>query len=263
VKSLASRLPSLPARSDDRSLVESAYWRLGAFLLGGKRTVRVGDATARFGLSTRAEYLRAKSLGGERPVIEALLGELDGTETVWDVGACVGTYACLVADTLSTGSVIAFEPEPTNRSRLRSNLKRSAPRERWAVSPVALSDRNGTATLRSDSTEAGGGHHYLSAGDGYPVETRRGASLVEEGLAAPDVLEIDVQGAEGQVLSGLGDVLRGVRAIYLEVHPEKCRRYGTTAEDIERFLRETGYSLERMGTPTTGRSGVYFLRARR
>jgi FkbM family methyltransferase len=250
-----------------RAVVESAYWRLGALLFGGKRTVRVGEVSARYGLSTRAEYLRAKSLGGERAVLEALLGELEGDETVWDVGAGVGTYTCLLANALDSGRVVGFEPEPTNGARLRANLVCNAPGERFAVSGVALWDRDGETTLASEgdpeSTEAGEGHHYLSADGEGRVEARRGASLVESGLAPPDVLKIDVQGGELQVLRGMGAVIGDVRTIYLEVHPEKCERYGTTAVQVEGFLRDAGFSLARIGTPTTGRGGVYFLRAHR
>ena len=259
--------PLLRGHPRARAVIESAYWQLGTLARGGTRTVRVGEVTARFGLSTRAEYLRAKSLGGERAVIEALLRDVAGGETVWDVGAGVGTYTCLIANALETGRVVGFEPEPTNRARLRANLDRNASGERWAVSGVALWDHDGEARLASESEsgsiEAGDGHHYLSTEGGRRVETRRGASLLVDGLAPPDVLKIDVQGAEGEVLAGIGEALSDVRGIYLEVHPEKCRRYGTTAEDVERFLREAGYSLARLGVPATGRSGVYFLRARR
>lgn len=269
--------------SDGRSLAERAYWRIGSLLHGGSRTVAVGGASAEFGLSTRAEYLRAKSLGGERPVLTALLEELTGTETVWDVGACVGTYTCLVATKLTTGRVVGFEPEPANYARLQANLVANAPGERFATARVALSDRDGNATLCSESAEAGGGHHYLTsalatgedgrpvegrlAGDrstnARPVEKRRGETLVRRGLAAPDLLKIDVQGAELDVLRGMDRVLESVETIYLEVHPEKCTRYGTTAKEVERYLQAAGYELTHLGEPMTGRPGVYFLRAGR
>jgi FkbM family methyltransferase len=244
--------------------IEKAYCMVRIAASGGELDAQIADTVVNFGLSTRGEYRRAKDLGGERAVIEALLAELSGTETVWDVGACVGTYTCFIASRLTTGCVVGFEPEEVNRSRLRMNLAHNASAERFQVSPVALSDENGTATLSSEFVEAGGGHHYLTDETGPQIETKRGDTLVrEKSLSAPDVVKIDVQGAELAVLRGLDGVLDGIRSIYLEVHPEKCGRYGATAEAVEAFLRDAGYSLMHLGEPTDRRSGVYFVHASR
>jgi FkbM family methyltransferase len=245
--------------------LEKAYCLARIASLGGEWNAQIADSTVRFDLSTRSEYRRVKSLGGERAVIKALLAELSGTETVWDVGACVGTYTSFIASVLITGTVVGFEPEATNRSRLRMNLTHNASAEHWKISPVALSDENGTCTLSSEFVEAGGGHHYLTANNsGRQIETRQGDSLRKEWeLTAPDVIKIDVQGAELAVLSGLKETLRETRSIYLEIHPEKCSRYGTTAAETEAFLRDAGYSLTNLGTPTDRRSGVYFVHASR
>lgn len=259
-------------RYDALSVVDAAYWNLDAAycstriaICGGAVDVQIGATTTQFGVSTRSEYRRAKRLGGERGVIEALLAELHGSETVWDIGACVGTYTCPVASVLTSGCVIGFEPEPTNRSRLRMNLDQNAVTTDWEISPVALSDHNGTCTLSSELVEAGAGHHYLSEGDGgLTVETKRGESLIDEtGCSSPDVIKIDVQGAELDVLRGLDGVLEDVRSIYLEIHSKKCSRYGTTAEEIEAFLTASGFSITTLGEPTNRRSGVYFVRGRR
>lgn len=262
---LAAHYGALPFVSKAYWEVETAYCLVQMAMLGNELETRVADETVRFALSTASEYRRAKTLGGERIVIEALLEELDGTETVWDVGACVGTYTCFIASALTTGHVVGFEPEATNRNRLQMNLETNALPERFRISPVALSDENGSSALSSEFVEAGGGHHFLSTdGIGSTVETRRGDSLIEKGeCTAPDVLKIDVQGAELNVLSGLEGMLEAVRSIYLEIHPEKCGRYGTAVEEVETFLHETGYSLTYLGEPTNRRSGVYFVHASR
>lgn len=262
---LADRYGVLPFASELYRKTETAYCLARIAAVGGEREVEIADKTARFGLSTRSEYRRATDLGGERAVIEALVTELDGTETVWDVGACVGTYTCFIADALTTGHVVGFEPETTNRSRLRMNLENNVSRERFTALPIALSDKNGTSTLASQYIEAGGGHHYLTAdGTGESVETRRGESLIErDGFAEPNVIKIDVQGAELAVLEGMRSVLGTVDSVYLEIHPGKCARYETTAEEVESFLRTAGYSLSFLGEPTNRRSDVYFIHASR
>ena len=237
-------------------------WRLAASY--EYRQVHVSDTTARFPVSTRSELVRSKQAGGERHVLAALIDDLDGDEVVWDVGACVGTYACLIASRLSTGHVVAFEPEPVNRRRLGENLAENAADERWRISPYALSDDTGTASLASDFREFGAGHHYLTdAETDVTVETRRGDDLVREGLSPPTVLKIDVQGAEGNVLSGLRETLPSVDVVYLEVHTSKCHRYGYTPGDVERRLAGAGFTIEELECPTNYRADIDFIRAAR
>ncbi|MFB6165671.1 MAG: FkbM family methyltransferase [Haloarculaceae archaeon] len=223
---------------------------------------RVGGRRARFDVSTRTEYVRAADLGGEAHVLESLLDGLDGDEVVWDVGACVGTYACFLARALPDGHVVAFEPEPTNRRRLRRNLAANARPERWTVVADALSDTDGRATLSAEFEEAGAGHHRLvpAGGDGPQVTTRRGDSLAGV-LPRPDVVKIDVQGAELQVLRSMGDALAAVDRVYVEVHRQAIERYGATPSAVESALRDAGFALSRLGEPTANRGGVYFLEA--
>lgn len=263
-RSLVAAASRLSNRYGALGAVHRAYWRGRLTVLPEDGTVSVGGTTARFGVSTRSERRRVRHLGGERFVLEELLDGLAGTETVWDVGACVGTYACFLAQRLPEGRIVAFEPEPTNVARLRANLRANAPADRWTVTAAALSDRDGMATLDSEFVEPGGGHHHLTEADGrVQVDVRRGESLVSEGTPAPDVLKLDVQGAELKVLRGMGGSLSAVDRIFAELHTEKAKRYGTTTDEVEAFLADAGYSVERLGGPTNGRPGAYFVRASR
>ena len=256
------------------TLLSSVYgdcWRYWLELTDRNVITRVGDTTARFDVSTRSEYCRAKQLGGEETILTALLSELNGDEVVWDVGACVGTYTCFIANVLCTGSVVGFEPNPRNRTRLKQNLQHTGT-DHWDVSPVALFNSEGRVHLVSEFLEVGSGHHYLI--DDQPmldisddkktvVDTKRGDELVADGYPAPDIIKIDVQGAELQVLQGLRRLLPRVEMIFLEIHTQKCQRYGSYAEEIERFLSETGYDLTHLDNQTRRRSGVYFIKATR
>ncbi|MFC5970153.1 FkbM family methyltransferase [Halomarina salina] len=255
------------------AVVSWLYWQAKLAAGRWRHHTSVGDATATFRTTTKTEYLRAATLLGEREVVEAFVAGLDGTETVWDVGACVGTYACLAADRLANGHVVAFEPEPTNRARLVANLDANAPETRWTVEAAALTDRDGTVTLRRGPVEPGSGHHYLAPSEptrtgatdrtSVSVPGRRGDTLVGSGTPPPDVLKLDVQGAELDVLRGLGNVLDGVERIYAELHVEKSARYETSADAVESFLEDSGFALTRFGPPDYNRAGVYHVVARR
>ena len=264
-----NRLWRLCERVGVAQTLRKAYFTLHGVPRGWRYRSRVGDLTADFRTTTWYEFKRARGFYGETPVLESFVSNLRTDDVVWDVGANVGLYACFAAKKLETGMVVGFEPIPRNRRRLVENLRANAPPWLWRASPHPLSDSNGPSEMAFDHdasmrTLTGAGHHYLTDDDGWiDVECRRGDHLVADGLPAPDVLKIDVQGAELNVLRGLGDSLDDVRVLYVEIHQEKSRRYDTTPEDLERFLREAGFSLSSFGPPRSYRHGVYHVLARR
>jgi FkbM family methyltransferase len=120
---------------------------------------------------------------------------------------------------------------------------------RVRVFPFAISDRDGTASFHVTSNDGEsssllpfGSHVQLfpdvCVAGTIEVATRRlNSVLTEHGLAPPDVLLIDVQGAEYQVLSSLqANLLRHVRLIYAEVSTERVYQSARLLPDVERLL---------------------------
>jgi len=66
------------------------------------------------------------------------------------------------------------------------------------------------------------------------VPVARGDSL---DLPPPDVIKIDVEGAELAVLDGFGQLLQAARAVYVEVHDLDER------EDVLQTLRDRGLEI--------------------
>lgn len=236
----------------------TAYWHVKLALHLWSATVSVGGHTVEFAADTRTEYHRATSLVGERSVVEALLADVRESDVVYDVGANIGTHTCFVGQSLRSGMVVAFEPMPTNVIRLRHNLSANLPVNRWQVAETALSDEDGTGTLAVESQHYGEGKHALSSDGELEIDVFRGETLVEDGrYPAPDVLKIDVEGAELRVLEGFGDRLADVRVVYAELHHDLSAKYGTSTEGIESYLRGYGFEIERLSE----RSDAYHIRA--
>lgn len=122
------------------------------------------------------------------------------------------------------------------------------------VREVALSNKNTTTELRITGMAGGLGLHSLTAdtdGETITVKTRKGDSLVTNGEAVPSVIKIDVEGAEGNVLEGLSDVLShpACRVVYCEIHaseslPNSVQDFDHTPETVENKLQEAGFVLE-------------------
>jgi FkbM family methyltransferase len=123
-----------------------------------------------------------------------------------DIGANAGLYSLHAALSARPGSfIVAVEPRPDLLARLAFNL--ALARRAGAVAedvtlrlvPVAMSDRDGEATLSDGGGE--GGRRLVAAGPGMRVPVKPLAGLVGElGLDRIDVLKIDVEGHEDRVL---------------------------------------------------------------
>lgn len=72
------------------------------------------------------------------------------------------------------------------------------------------------------------------------VQTRRFDELE---IPTPQLLVMDVQGAELKVLQGFGESLTGVIYVVLEVEPVSSYEGGCSMREILRFMRNSGFTL--------------------
>src|SRR5215213_7695519 len=129
----------------------------------------------------------------------------DGSFTFVDIGANVGLYSLYLA---SCGNVrtLAIEPQPGILERLKFHAAVN-PSANIEVMPIALSDREGVATLVINDSDSGGTHidkhdGRQDAGERIEVPCRPlTAVLAEAGIVSIDALKIDVEGAEDIVLA--------------------------------------------------------------
>lgn len=116
----------------------------------------------------------------EAAEIDALIGRVSATDTVWDVGGNVGIYSVILARAAHAGRVIAFEPVPVSRVRLLDNLERNAVTN-VTVEPLALSEDDGSAWMQLNR-DAHGCDRIVAAAvpdglhDGLEVATVTGAA---------------------------------------------------------------------------------------
>ena len=215
-------------------------------LLRGKRTLDFGTVKIPFLVSQQTDLSAlCNTYSWERVIWEIILRELRPNDVFWDVGANIGFYSLLAASRPGT-NVIAFEPNPTTMKVLRRNIELNK-RDNIRVLNLALSDSEGTArfdTIRRDSTDAKA-HLAAEKTDGtIEVETSRGDRLIESGdIQGPDILKIDVEGAEYLVIKGMGEALSCCRLIICEVH-SRMWRYGSNADDLETYLHHRGFSID-------------------
>lgn len=196
-----------------------------------------GSLSAQFAINDFYDYRHVRRLS-ECEVIQKFYGNLLQDDIVWDIGAHIGIWSCLLADALSEGQIIAFEPHPENSSKLRKSLDLNHLAE-VSVEEIALSDRSGYVTLYTDEDPSA--HSVVSEcrNKSTTVQAARG-EVIADALPSPTALKIDVEGAELAVLDGLGDLLEDCRLIMCEVHP----MHGISLGEVIARLEGRGFSID-------------------
>lgn len=136
---------------------------------------------------------------------------------VYDVGAHVGFYTLLASYKVgSSGSVVVFEPLPRNIYHLRRHLALNDCAN-VTVKELAVSNYNGTAWF---STQAGhSSERYLDDTGQFKVQVITLDDLWKGGAPMPDVIKMDIDGAEYLALLGAQQLLtRRYPIIFLATH---------------------------------------------
>jgi FkbM family methyltransferase len=166
-----------------------------------------------------------------------------GKRRVFDVGANWGFYVLLAHRHRDAGcEIVAFEPHPRSAKELRTQIVLNGIGDVTVVE-AAISDQGGGTIEFVDTGSAIG--QKLAAVDTEFVKARRLAvpTLTLDEAAArygsPDLVKLDVEGAENLVLEGGRRVMREARpALIVEVHG--LERAGRLYE----LLAEFGYRCE-------------------
>jgi FkbM family methyltransferase len=211
---------------------------------------------------TRASYIQS-----ELPISNELRTLFDPAEplVIFDIGACEGEDSIRYARAFANACLYAFEPLPDNMRRLRKQLSDYG-MTRVEAFELALSDTDGTAVFHVSSGAPQGMQdapdwdygnksssllppadvlqHYpwLKFQEEIEVRTATLAKFCSmRGIDRIDLIHMDVQGAELRVLEGAGDLLRAVRAVWLEIETVPLYEGQPLADEVQRFMESQGF----------------------
>jgi FkbM family methyltransferase len=164
--------------------------------------------------------------------------------TIYDIGAQAGFYTLLFSHLASeTGRVYAFEPCPYEARHLLDHVRMNG-LTNVRVIQAAVAGRSGLVAM---STDRGMTQNQIYEG-ADPMLMVSSVSLDTSGLPPPDLIKMDVEGAESAVLEGAQRILREVRpVIFVALHSIEQR------EKCAALLRAAGYAIcDLEGRPVKG-----------
>lgn len=171
----------------------------------------------------------------EQPLILKLknLFENNPYTTFIDMGAHYGYFSLIAAMWLKpTGKVISIEPNHTFYQKLNKNILLNNHQNFVKTFNVGLSEKTGLAKMGRWNNR-----RTLEKADG-DIQIVTFDSLCEKEKISPDIIKIDVHGAEGNILAGMPKMLRNnVSHLFCELHEDMN---GYSSEDIVKMLENSG-----------------------
>lgn len=177
----------------------------------------------------------------ERHIHEACYAVARPGDTIYDIGANAGIIGIDLASHLK-GRVrmFAFEPIPSLARGVALSAAISGLSDRISVYEAMLGAAEGEASLFIPSHAI---HASARSRESDAVELKRRVfridSLVETGqLPLPDLIKIDVEGAELEVFKGATETLRRARPAIIFEADENMSRFGYTRAELLRLLSD-------------------------
>jgi FkbM family methyltransferase len=214
----------------------------------------IKDVTVRFSTVDRHAhswfYPRyAKGRIHERRVTEMLIHVLSGANCFVDVGTYLGWYTCLASKHMPQGKVFGFEMDEFNFALLKQNLvinkcnnvdaHNLAVYDSCSVLSYKREQDHPSPLFRVDIQEPAKNSSDLISIDSITLDR-----FFQNRDLMPDVVKIDVEGAEMNVLRGMRGLIEKYKpSLFLEIHPFILPLYNSSVTVILSLLIESGYKL--------------------
>jgi FkbM family methyltransferase len=213
--------------------VSRNQWRVPALrglLTWGASWVKNQDGVILHGVGQGLRFNAGNSHSGfilgnhETEVQQFLASVLRPGMVYYDAGANVGFFATIAARLVGpSGTVVCFEPLPENVHQIQYNAQLNG-FDTVLVRCEALGSSNRTEIFHTSAEPTWGmlatvGKLPEKASGKIEVKVRTLDSLNAEGLPGPDVIKMDIEGAEAEALTGARKALRTHRPLLvIELH---------------------------------------------
>ena len=166
---------------------------------------------------------------------------------VFDIGANIGWFSLIASRRIGDkGKVFSFEPEPLNYEVLIKNIDLNGLKN---IIPIrkAVSNFIGEVDLNISSINKGA-HTLLPTNDKYrsfKVETITIDSFINENNVSPNVIKMDIEGAEPLALAGMNNLLSKTDEliIFSEFNPYFFRKGGGDPEQYINTFIENKFKI--------------------
>jgi FkbM family methyltransferase len=182
----------------------------------------------------------------EPNVISVFLNKIKKDSIFLDIGAYVGSYSVIASKYCTHGSIHSFEMNPLLIDELRKNRTINNINNLRIIC-AAVWDINGLVLNFCPVVEKDNSTNSILEdvnGSSLGVSSIRIDSYCEQNKIIPDIVKIDVEGAEVRVLKGMEYTLKNIDTLFLEIHPNWLDRFNNTIEELDQILHNFDFSIK-------------------
>jgi FkbM family methyltransferase len=199
------------------------------------------------------EFNMAIRKGYQPEILKILSSEIKKKKLkiMWDIGANIGTISLPILKKFPELRIILFEPSAEVMGKLIKNLSINPDLlGRYEIFNIALSDQNGlnkfyTSNEEFNSGTAGLGHSHNRFKFHVKVQSYTGDDLIlNNEVAIPEIIKIDVEGFEFEILQGLKNTLTKYKPIIIFEHCiYRINERKHSKDKILNFLKSFNYKF--------------------
>jgi len=222
-----------------------------------------------FRLDGRFRFSNFENWGsGRNAGFVACIEACEGAKCFLDVGAHIGLVALPASRAIApSGQVVAFEPAHANRTLLERHVRLNGADNITVVGDLVGSCSDSAVPFFEQPFDSGLNSVAQVRGDKKFIRSTKKQTTLDEYCAAhslaPEVIKIDVEGAEIGVLRGARETIEACQPIVvLSVHPAQIEQLGGTLDTLVDLVAALGYTAATPeGTPSEPREpSEYILR---
>lgn len=187
--------------------------------------------------------------GGHNSGFEECVQEACDSNCFLDIGAHIGLYSIPIAIKSNSTKVFSFEPANFNYSMLQKHIKLNKLSNVEAFNVLVGEQADNAIPFLEDDTGINPMNSLadVSKTKGNITTTKEMIRLddfcKEKGIK-PEVMKIDVEGAEIKVLKGSMETLKACKPkIFLSLHPRHIKALGDSTDEITNICQELGYKI--------------------
>jgi FkbM family methyltransferase len=207
---------------------------------------------SKFRITSNVEKFRVRQYGGEKEALDYFINLCKASKIIYDIGSSVGLFTITAAKLTKSNSIYAFEPDPETFVRLNENV---AINKLKNVRTLQLACSNEVGTIELFTNGVNGFAPSLveqKDREGAPKASVKIPSntldnlIAENKLPVPDLIKIDIEGAEIFCLKGALKLLNGdfgekPSNIFIEVHPVFLPQFQSSSEEVIELISTYGY----------------------
>ncbi|QDT55714.1 hypothetical protein Pan44_37600 [Caulifigura coniformis] len=245
-----------------RASLKRAWIKLARYGLR-RRFIRVMEQPLKgYQWTTTRSYTYLLGTHESPEVIDRFRSWLTPDSVFYDVGGNAGYFSFIASTIVTRGHILAFEPIASNIAIFEEHLRRNRRRpglDRITLLPYAVADTEKVVQFTNDPVLTGSNTYVDSSFFGPSVEKVDVQCVsidgqIAKGAPVPDVIKIDVEGAELDVLKGAVSTLKSHHP-HLLLATHDAHVPGIDRQCAE-FLKDLGYTLTHTGEFTPRMAGL-------